>query len=385
MASLKWRSSMSDQSGSSTTSATPGLFDGVLAHGVVRMAVSDRAWLRALLDTVAALAKAHAAVGLISGEVASVVVRVCDQPGRFDVARLAVEAAEYGDPVLPLVYAVEARAALPHDARYAVQGGATSQDIMDTATMLVARRAIGPLLADLNGAADAAARLAQYHRDVQMVGRTQLQHAVPTTFGLKAAGWLVALDEMAGRLAALWRTRLAVQFGGAAGTLNGYGPQALEVMAALARELRLAEPLLPWHTDRTRIADLAGALGTAAGVASKVACDVILLAQTEVGEVIEGGPGGSPAMPHERRPVAAVCCGGVRRTGAWPGGDPAGRDGARAGGGQRRLAGRVAAAARAVRRGRLGGVVAAPFAGRADPGQGRDRGQHDQPAGHVRR
>ena len=281
-----------------------GLFDEVLARGPVRTAVGDRTWLRAMLDTEAALAKAQAEVGLIPAEAAAVIAATCARPARHDIARLAAEAAKHGNPVLPLVQAL--RDAVPPEVQPCVHFGATAQDILDTAAMLVARRAIGPLLADVNGAAEAAARLAQYHRDVPMAGRTLLQHAVPTTFGLKAAGWLVALDEVASRLADMERTRLAVQLGGAAGTLVRYGERALDVVAVMARELRLAEPLLPWHTDRTRIADLASVLGTTAGVIAKVARDVTLLAQSEVGEVAEEAPGASTAMPHKRNPVAAV-------------------------------------------------------------------------------
>jgi len=289
---------------SSESVRPPGLFDEVLARGVVRVAVGDRTWLTAMLAVEAALAKAQAEFGLIPAEAAAAIVGACAQPSDYDVVRLAREAADHGNPVLPLVRML--RDAVPPEAFPCVHFGATSQDIMDTAAMLVARRAIGPLLADLNGAAEAAARLAQSHRDVPAAGRTLLQHAVPTTFGLKAAGWLVALDEVAGRLAELQRTRLAVQLGGAAGTLAGYGEHALDVVAAMARELNLAVPLLPWHTDRTRIADLACVLGTTAGVIAKVARDVTLLAQSEVGEVAEAAPGASSAMPHKRNPVAAI-------------------------------------------------------------------------------
>jgi 3-carboxy-cis,cis-muconate cycloisomerase len=161
------------------------------------------------------------------------------------------------------------------------------------------------VLGDLRGAADSAARLAAQHRDTVMAGRTLMQHAVPVTFGLKAAGWLVALDESGARLGGL---RLAAQLGGAAGTLSALGDAGTDVAARFARELGLAEPVMPWHTNRTRIAELAGALGQACGVVAKVAGDVVLLAQTDVGEVREGGEGrgGSSTMPHKRNPVAAI-------------------------------------------------------------------------------
>jgi 3-carboxy-cis,cis-muconate cycloisomerase len=133
-----------------------------------------------------------------------------------------------------------------------------------------------------------------------MIGRTLMQQAVPTTFGLKAAGWMRGLDAAGERLAAL---RPAAQLGGPAGTLDGLGP---DVLARYAQALGLEAPVLPWHTERTRIAELAGALGTAAGTVAKPALDVVLLAQSEVGEVREAAPGGSSSMPHKRNPVAAI-------------------------------------------------------------------------------
>jgi 3-carboxy-cis,cis-muconate cycloisomerase len=138
-----------------------------------------------------------------------------------------------------------------------------------------------------------------------MIGRTLMQQAVPTTFGLKAAGWLVALDESTVRLR---EVRLAAQLGGAAGNLAALGAAGVDVLDRFARELGLDEPVIPWHTDRTRVGELAGALGEACGAVAKIAGDVVLLAQTEVGEVREGveGRGGSSAMAHKRNPVAAI-------------------------------------------------------------------------------
>jgi 3-carboxy-cis,cis-muconate cycloisomerase len=301
----------------------PGLFDGVLARGAVRTAVADRAWLAAMLEVEAALARVQARAGVIPAEAAERIAAAC-RPERYDAAALGEAAAGSGNPVVPLVTALRA-AAGPKAAEH-VHHGATSQDILDTAAMLVAYRALGPLLDDLRGAADAAAELARAHRGTPMPGRTLLQQAVPVTFGLLAAGWLTALDGAADWLERLRHTRLAVQLGGPAGTLAGIGGGpagtlagigggregapgdrgGLDLPAALAGELGLAVPVLPWHTDRTRIAELAGALGTAAGALGKVARDVTLLAQTELGEVSEGRPGGSSSMPHKRNPVAAV-------------------------------------------------------------------------------
>ncbi len=197
--------------------------------------------------------------------------------------------------------------------------GATSQDIVDTAAMLLARQGLDAIGADLAAAAAAAARLAAGHRSTIMIGRTLLQQAVPITFGLVAAGWLAALDDARAGLARVRSERLAVQFGGAAGTLAALGDDGPRVAALLAEELDLPAPPLPWHTDRLRVLELAAALAGADSVLSKIARDVTLLAQTEVAEVREGpgGPaaspgggsprrGGSSAMPNKQNPVAAV-------------------------------------------------------------------------------
>jgi len=274
----------------------------VLARGGVRDAVDDRAWLQAMLDFEAALARALARAGLASADDAEAIAAAC-RADAFDAGKLGREAAESGNPVVPLVAALVER--VGGGAAAQVHRGATSQDVMDTAAMLVARRALAPLLEDLRGTADAAAALAEEHRRTVMPGRTLLQQAVPITFGLKAAGWLVALDAAADRLREVGDRRLAVQLGGAAGTLASLGADGPAVLRELAAELALAEPVVPWHTDRTRIAELAGALGAASGVAAKVARDLTLLAQTEVGEA-HAGSGGSSTMPHKRNPVPAV-------------------------------------------------------------------------------
>jgi 3-carboxy-cis,cis-muconate cycloisomerase len=292
---------------SSTSDPTPGgLFDGVLARGPVRDAVSDQAWLQAMLDAEAALARALSLAGSIDPAAAESIVRAC-RAETFDIAAIGRDAADSGNPVVPLVQALRTAIEEPAVAGL-VHRGATSQDILDTAAMLVAHRALGPLLEDLVAGADAAATMAAGHRDTLMAGRTLLQHALPITFGFKAAGWTVALDEAGDRLDTVRRTRLAVQLGGAAGTLSSLGEDGLTVLREFARELGLVEPAIAWHTDRTRIGELAGALGVAAGAIGKVARDIVLMAQTEVAEVREGVPGrgGSSTLPHKRNPVAAV-------------------------------------------------------------------------------
>jgi 3-carboxy-cis,cis-muconate cycloisomerase len=201
--------------------------------------------------------------------------------------------------VAPLVSALVE--ALPDDAGRYVHWGATSQDVLDTAAMLVARGALDLIRADLDVAADSCAALADRHRDTLMAARTLMQQALPTTFGLKAAGWLDSLLDAAEALPA----NLPVQLGGAGGTLAALGDSGIAVLSGLAAELGLEEPRLPWHARRGPVAALGAALGIVAGVAAKLALDVELLAQTEVAEVTSGR-GGSSAMPHKRNPVEAV-------------------------------------------------------------------------------
>jgi 3-carboxy-cis,cis-muconate cycloisomerase len=258
-----------------------------------------------MLDAEAALARALARAGLISGSDADAIAAACDA-GRYDAAAIGAEAATTGNPVVPLVKALTDAVGGP--AAGHVHRGATSQDILDTAAMLVARRTLDAILEDLEAAAEAAAELAGQHRETVMAGRTLMQQALPIAFGLKAAEWLSGLDEAAARLAEVRRARLAAQLGGAAGTLASLDAAGLDVLAAYADELGLDEPVVAWHTIRTRPAELAAALGSAAGVIAKVGRDVVLLAQTEVGEVREGVPGrgGSSTLPHKRNPVAAI-------------------------------------------------------------------------------
>jgi len=290
--------------------ARGGLFGGLFDRG--GGPTGDQAWLQAMLDAEAALARALERAGL-AADGAGAAVTAAAVAARFDAGELGRQAAATGNPVPPLVRALTA--AVPPWAAGAVHHGATSQDILDTAAMLVARGCLDATAADLADAATAAARLSAAHRDTTMIGRTLLQQAVPVTFGLVAAGWLTAIDEAARGLARVRDGRLAVQFGGAAGTLAALGDAGPRVAALLAAELRLAVPVLPWHTDRLRILELASALAGASAALGKIARDVTLLAQSEVAEVREGGTGrgGSSAMPHKRNPVAAVVVLGCTR------------------------------------------------------------------------
>jgi 3-carboxy-cis,cis-muconate cycloisomerase len=266
-----------------------GLFTPIFVSEAVQDAVSDEAWLRAMLDVEAALAAAEAAAGVIPAAAAEAIaaasVQVSDLDGR-----------DAGNPVVPLAARLREVSEWAHY-------GATSQDVLDSAAMLVAKRAREPILVELDAVVAACAALAREHRGTVMAGRTLMQQAEPVTFGLKAAGWLAGV---AGARARLRELPLPAQLGGAAGTLAKLDPAVVDDFAA---RLGLAAPPLPWHGDRRPVAELGAALAIAAGAVEKVALDVVLLAQTEVAEVAEaseGGRGGSSAMPHKRNPVGAI-------------------------------------------------------------------------------
>lgn len=277
------------------------LFDGVLAAGPVAELTGDTAWLQAMLDVEAALARAEADAGLIPSAHAVAIAGQC-RAEYYDAAEIGAAATLVGNPAAPLVRALTER--VPGDAAGYVHFGATSQDIVDSAAMLVARNAIAAINDDVAACGELLARLAEEHVETVQAGRTLLQHAVPVTFGLTAAGWLSGMDVATDRLAAL---SFAVQCGGAAGTLAALGERGPEVVSHLAARLGLAEPTLPWHTERSRIVAIATALGGVAAGVAKIARDITLLARTEVAEVSEQGPGGgSSTMPHKHNPVAAV-------------------------------------------------------------------------------
>jgi 3-carboxy-cis,cis-muconate cycloisomerase len=274
-----------------------------------REAVSDRAWLRAMLAFEQALANATARAGVIPAESAAAIAGSC-RVELYDIDQLCEQGRKVGAPAEPLVRAL--RAQVGGDAAHDVHHGATSQDVLDTAAMLVARNARAVIEAELDGAAGACARLADEYRSTPMAARTLLQQAVPTTFGLKAAGWLLAVADAR---ESLRRVRLPVQLGGAAGTLAALGDHGPEVLSLLAAELGLDEPVLPWHIHRGPVTRLAAALTGAATACAKIGLDVVLLAQTEVGEVAEPAGGGSSTMPQKNNPVrstlARACARGV--------------------------------------------------------------------------
>jgi 3-carboxy-cis,cis-muconate cycloisomerase len=264
------------------------LFGPIFVPDELRDAVSGRAWVQAMLDAERALALARGLDG---------VADACDA-SLYDLDALAREGRAAGNPVEPLVRALRDRSGVAE-----AHVGATSQDILDTAAMLVAKRARDLVVQDLDGAARACATLADTHRGTVMAARTLLQQAVPTTFGLKAATWLAGLLH-ARRL--LLGVELRAQLGGAGGTLALLGDRAPDVLSAYCEALDLTEPVVPWHTIRGLVRELAGALDVVAGAAAKIALDVVLLAQGEVGEVRVPAGGVSSTMPHKRNPVDAV-------------------------------------------------------------------------------
>jgi 3-carboxy-cis,cis-muconate cycloisomerase len=291
-----------------STSLSP-LLAPMLSSAAMRAVCDDVAYLQQMLDFEAALARAEAATGVIPASAASGIGRAC-KASAFDLAGIAEAATRSGNLAIPMVKALTAEVAKtdPEAARY-VHWGATSQDVIDTATMLTLRAAIDALVVDVDRAIAGFAKLARRHRDTPMVARSWLQHALPMPFGLKLAEYAAALHRSRARLQRLRRESLALQFGGAAGTLAALGDKGMQVAERLAQELALPLPEAPWHTHRDRIAEAASVLAILTGSCGKIARDVSLLMQTDVAEAFEPsgeGRGGSSTMPHKRNPVAAA-------------------------------------------------------------------------------
>ncbi len=275
----------------------------------MRMVCDDEVYLQHMLDFEHALARAEAAAGVIPASAVESIANACHAEA-FDRTALAQTAAQAGNLAIPLVKMLTEKVgqADPSAARF-VHWGATSQDVIDTATMLGLRAAINALTIDLDRAIAGFAQLARQHRETVMVGRTWLQHALPMPFGLKLAEYAAALNRSRGRLKRLLGETLALQFGGAAGTLAALGDKGFKVAEHLANELSLPLPDAPWHTHRDRIADVASVLAILTGTCGKIARDVSLMMQTDVAEAFEPaaeGRGGSSTMPHKRNPVAAA-------------------------------------------------------------------------------
>ena len=284
------------------------LLDPLFTSEAAADAFSPTARLQAMLDFEAALARAEAAVGVIPARAVPAIEAAC-RADLYDLAALGAEAALAGNTAIPMVRHLTraVKAADEESSRY-VHWGATSQDAMDSGLMLQLRRFLDGLDADLAALVDGLADLADRHRATPMVARTWLQHALPTTFGLKAAGWLDALGRDCERITAA-HNRLALQFGGAAGTLAALGDAGPAVAEALAGELGLPLPALPWHASRDRITELASSLGILAGTLGTLGRDISLMMQMEVAEAFEPsapGRGGSSTMPHKRNPVSCA-------------------------------------------------------------------------------
>lgn len=285
------------------------LFDPLFRWQAVDDILSDRARIQSMLDFEAALARAEARVGIIPASAAESITKQC-RAELFSFEAIAEAAALAGNLAIPIVkHLTAAVAAQDKEAARFVHWGATSQDAIDTGFVLQARHALELVVGELERFSEILARLTQQHRATIVAGRTWMQQALPTTLGLRLAGWLDTVDRHRLRLAETQQRALVVQFGGAVGTLAAMRTKGLQVAQALGEELKLAVPPLPWHSHRDRMAEIATTLGLCAGTLGKIARDCSLAAQTEVAEIFEpAGPGrgGSSTMPHKRNPVTAA-------------------------------------------------------------------------------
>src|SRR3954467_514965 len=291
------------------TPMTSQLMTPLYASAAMRAIMGDQARLQRMLDFEAALARAEAALGVISATGAAAISEACDAT-LYDVAALVEAQAPSGNIASAVVQALtQVVAARDPAAGNVVHWGATSQDVIDTALVLELRAAIDALLIDLDRAIKGFTTLAGRHRRTLSVARTLMQHALPLPFGLKLAGYGAALARLRERLLRLRREALMLQFGGAAGTLAALGEHGFGVSERMAALLDLQLPEAPWHTHRDRLAEVAACLGILAGTCGKIAGDVMLMMQTEVGGAFEPaapGRGASSTLPHKRNPVGAA-------------------------------------------------------------------------------
>ena len=293
------------------------LLEPLFRWEAVEFLFSDRARVQGMLDFEAALARAEARAGVIPASAAPAIAAKC-RAEFFDTDALARATARSGSPAIPLVKQLTALVGeADKEAMRFVHWGATSQDAIDTGFVLQLRGALERIEAELDRLCGALAQLARKHRSTVVAGRTWMQQALPTTFGLQAAGWLDAVNRHRERLGEVRRRTLVVQFGGAVGTLAALGNKGLDVAKALGEELHLTVPDVPWHAHRDRVAEVATTLGLCTGTLGKIARDISLLMQTEVAEAFEPageGRGGSSTMPHKRNPVmcAVVLAAAVR-------------------------------------------------------------------------
>ncbi len=291
-----------------STSLSP-LLAPFLSSAAMRAICDDTTYVQFMLDFESALAHAEAAIGTIPAKAATTIGKAC-LAKTFDISALADGVTKGGNLAIPLVTMLTANVAEadPDAARY-VHWGATSQDVIDTATVLQLRAGIDVLLGDLDRAIAGFAKLAKQHRETATVARTLLQHALPMPFGLKLAEYAGALHRSRLRLKRLRKDALVLQFGGAGGTLAALGADGLKIAEQLANELLLPLPDAPWHTHRDRLVEVASAFAILAGTCGKIARDVTLLMQTEVAEAFEptnDDRGGSSTLPHKRNPVSAT-------------------------------------------------------------------------------
>ena len=300
--------------------ASGGLFDQIFAGRAMQAVFNDRAHVQGMLDFEAALARAEAGAGVIPRVAVGPIINACDAAA-FDLAAIGAAARDAGNTFIPLQAALAVKVAAKNKAAAGfLHWGATSQDAMDTGLVLQLRAAFAIIEADLKKLERALARLAKKYRATPMAGRTWMQQALPVTFGLKAAGWLDGVRRHRARLGELRARALVLQFGGAAGTLASLGKKGPQVARNLARDLKLALPDAPWHGNRDRVVEAGLFAASLAGTLGKMARDIALLAQTEIGEVAEpAGPGrgGSSAMPQKRNPVscAAILANATRAPG----------------------------------------------------------------------
>jgi 3-carboxy-cis,cis-muconate cycloisomerase len=282
------------------------LLDSLFGSEAVGKIFSDENRLQCMLDFEASLASAEARLGIIPQAAASAIASEC-RTEKLDISELGHAATEAGNLAIPLVQQLTqlVRSAVPDAAKY-VHWGATSQDVIDTGSMLQVREGMASILTTVDRLCDLLAVLAERHRSTPMVARTWMQQAIPTVFGFKVAGWLDAMQRHRERIDGLKRNGLALQFGGAAGTLASLGDQGLAVSEGIAEELGLHLPPLPWHAHRDRVSEVGSTLAMCVGTLGKIARDIALGSQTEVGELSEpakAGRGGSSTMPHKRNPV----------------------------------------------------------------------------------
>ncbi len=290
------------------TPFSSALLAPLFSSAAMRQAVDDRTRVQRMLDVEAALARAEGALGVIPADAAGPIAAAC-RAELFDLNAIAESAPASGNVAIPLVKALTAQVAKSNvRAAGYVHWGATSQDIVDTALVLDLRAGFDALDMDLKRAIAGFTALAGKCRNTPTVARTWLQQALPMPFGLKVAGYAAALARSSARLQRLRGEALVLQFGGAAGTLAALGARGLDVAEKLAAELKLPMPEAPWHSHRDRLAEVASALAILTGSCGKIARDVSLLMQTEIGEAFEpagAGKGGSSTMPHKRNPVGA--------------------------------------------------------------------------------